>query len=127
MAQYVCNGAFLMCTMAVPQPAPTLLIIAPHKSFLNMQPMATYMDFVPFKNIPTFGMCCSPDHEGVQAAMGSPVPCTPLVIMPWDSPKSDVMTKGGNNALLSDCTCSCELGQGTISIISPGQAKAKEK
>ena len=125
MANYVCNGALLSCTMSL-VPTPTPLIVLPdNRIFLEKQPMATHLDYEPFINIPTFGECCSPDNEGVQAALGSPVLCVPLVTSPWQSPKANVAL-GKLPALLDCCTCICTTGMGLITIEDAGQASTKE-
>ena len=125
MAKYVCNGALLSCTMsAIPTPTP-LTVLPDKRIFLEDQPMANNLDYEPFINIPTFGECCSPDNEGVQAALGSPVPCVPVVTSPWDFPKADVFLDF-YPALLDCCTCMCTMGMGIISIDDPGQTTTKE-
>jgi len=142
MAKYVCNGAMISCNMSLPVPlVPPLvppeeppgpnpcqvpMIVLPiNRVLINNQPMATKMDYVPFVNIPTFGLCVSPDNEGVKAALGFPVPCVPTVLSPWSSPKGDVKV-GNMEALLDTCTCKCQLGSGTISVASAGQSTVKE-
>ena len=130
MAKYVCNGALVTCTFGIipfsPFPGVSQLVVLPDdRILLHGQPMASCMDYVPMVNILPIGMCCSPDSEAVQAAFGSPVPCTPLVMEPWDSPKGDVFL-GGDNALLDNCTCSCELGGGVISVLNAAQTTTME-
>ena len=57
------------------------------------------MDFAPFVNIPTFGLCHSPANPEVialtAAALGvpTPAPCVPVVVTPWISP-SNVLIDG---------------------------------
>ena len=131
MAKYVCNGALVTCSFSiipfVPMlPMAPLTVLPDNRILLHGQPMASCMDYASMVNILPIAMCCSPDNEAVQAAFGSPVPCTPLVLSPWKSPKSNVML-AGENALLDNCTCDCELGGGIISIINPGQATTMER
>jgi len=137
MPKYVRNGAMISCNMSLPvplvppleppkePPGPNpcqvpLTVLPIRRVLLEGQPMATKMDFMPMVNIPTFGLCVSPDNEGVKAASGFPVPCVPLVTEPWDSPKDNVNV-GGMEALLHTCTCSCEMGSGTITVSTAGQ------
>jgi len=142
MAKYVCNTAMISCSMSLPVPlVPPLeppkeppgpnpcqvpLVVLPiSRVLLSNQPMATKMDFVPFLNIPTFGLCVSPDNEAVKLAGGFPVPCTPVVTSPWTAPKVNVQA-GNLEALLDTCTCQCTLGSGTISVASAGQSDTQE-
>ena len=125
MANYVCNGALITCLWSVPPFVVPLTVLPDNRILLHGQPMASCMDFAPFINIPPIGMCGSPASEAVQAALGSPVPCTPLVLSPWKSPKANVML-AGENALLDNCTCNCELGSGIISIVNPMQPTTME-
>jgi len=128
MAKYVCNGALITCSWSVPPLPPfvvPLTVLPDNRILLHKQPMASCMDFIPLVNIPPIGMCGSPDSEAVQAALGSPVPCTPVVLSPWKSPKANVLL-AGENALLDNCTCDCELGGGKISIFNPTQTTTKE-
>jgi len=125
MAKYVCNTASLKCDKAVMTFAQSKLVVLPeHQTFLSGNPMATFMDHVPYKNIFTFGLCHSYANPGVQAASG-PIACTPVIPLPWEAPKETV-TVGKKKALLSTSVCRCTLGLGTISITDPGQTKTKE-
>jgi len=87
MAQQVCNGAMLKCSMGM---APSTFIVTPeHKVMTSSQPAANIMDYVPMKNIMPFGMCKSPANPQVAAATASamgvltPMPCIPATVAPW--------------------------------------------
>lgn len=97
----VVNGATLMCSFGV---APSTLVVLPEKRTLSSgQPAATIMDFVPMKNIMTFGMCLSPSNPQVIAATAAasgvftPQPCIP-VTTPW-KPGAPTVLIGGIPAL----------------------------
>src|SRR5262249_32697460 len=118
----VTAGAAMTCSFGV---APAALIITPENKVNATAPAANIMDFVPMKNIPTFGMCSSIANPAVAsataAALGvlTPMPCVPVTTSPW-KPGSTTCKIGNMPALINTCTCMCNWG-GVISIGYPGQ------
>lgn len=86
--------------------------------------MATINDFVPMKNVATFGLCRSPANPQVAAATAAaqgtltPMPCIPALTAPW-APGSTAVTLMGVPALRNDSKCTCSYG-GLIEITEPG-------
>lgn len=121
VAQVVAT-AQLKCSFGT---APSSLQVMHDKSVkCEGQEAANITDCIPFKNILPFGMCTSPSHPGVIAALGSPVPCTP-VPAPW-LPGSQTVGLGTLGALTKDSKIPlCVLGQGSIEITDPGQKNTK--
>lgn len=122
MAIQVVNGATLMCTMGI---GPTTFIVTPENRVLSgNQPAANIMDFVPFKNIPSFPMCSAPLNPTVIAAtaakagVATPAACTP-VTTPW-VPGAPTVLLGFMPALDNTSKCQCVWG-GSISVVVPGQ------
>ncbi|MBP8000194.1 MAG: DUF4280 domain-containing protein [Chloroflexi bacterium] len=123
MAQLVCNAAQMQCSFGI---APAVLIITPENMvFTSNMPAATIMDYVPMKNIPTFGMCQSIANPAVAAATSAalgvftPAPCIPVTTAPW-APGSPTVLVSNKPALNNTSKCMCTWG-GVISIIAPGQ------
>lgn len=123
MPKLVTNGATLQCALGT---TPSTLVVTPEKMIqLTQQPAATVMDFVPMKNIMTFGMCTTLTNPVVAAATAAklgvytPAPCIPATIAPW-TPPSPIVQVRGVPALLDNCTCMCMWG-GAVSIVNPGQ------
>ena len=123
MPTQVTAGAALTCSFGV---APSALLVTPEKQVVATTPAANIMDFVPIKNIPTFGMCTTVTNPAVAsataAALGvlTPMPCVPVTTTPW-TPGSATCKIGGMPALNNTCTCMCTWG-GVITIGYPGQA-----
>lgn len=123
MAQLVCNTAQIKCSFGV---APAVLVVTPENLVMvSNQPAATIMDFVPMKNIATFGMCQSIANPAVAAATSAalgvftPAPCIPATASPW-APGSPTVLLSNKPALNSSSTCMCTWG-GAITVIQPGQ------
>jgi len=122
MPSQVTAGAALMCSFGL---APSALVVTPEKQVIATSPAANVTDFVPMKNIPTFGMCTSIANPSVAsataAALGvlTPMPCVPVTTSPW-TPGSATCKIGGMPALNNTCTCMCNWG-GVITIGFPGQ------
>lgn len=76
------------------------------------------MDYKPFVNIQPFGKCQSIANPAVAAAR-QPVPCTPIITMPWINGKDDQLVEGFP-ALLNQSTNMC-LYCGTIKVEDDGQ------
>jgi hypothetical protein len=119
MAQVVVMGAMLRCSFGL---APSSLVVLPQPVpiFTGGPLAATILDHKPFVNILPFGMCTSPSNPAVIAAMGSPVPCVPVIPAPW-TPGSPTVTYGAAIVLNSTSTCMCTWA-GVITVQSAGQA-----
>ncbi|SRR6266567_9446599 len=123
MAQQVCNGATLQCSMGM---APSSLVVLPtNRVTTGNQPDANIMDHIPMTNIMPFGMCMSPTNPSVAAAtaaaMGvlTPMPCIPVTVSPW-IPGAPNVNLGSMPTLDSQCTLMC-MWAGTIQVVSPGE------
>ena len=130
MAKYVCNGAVLKCSQAMPPSISTLIVIPPDVKAEKKQ-MANMMDYVPMTNIPTFGLCNAKANPAViaatSAALGvhTPAPCIPNIVTPWIECKTDVLVRK-NPAVLKSSSLQC-MWSGKISVNSEGQTTIKEK
>lgn len=130
MAKYVCNGAMLKCSQAMP-PATTTLIVIPPTVNAEKKQMANMMDFVPLTNIPTFGLCRAIANPAVAAATSAalgvltPVPCIPNIVAPWTGCKMDVLVRK-NPAVLKSSKLMC-IWTGQIEVSFEGQSTVKEK
>ena len=123
MAQQVCNGATLQCSMGM---APSSLVVLPvNRVNTGSQPDANIMDNVPLVNIMPFGMCMSPANPSVAAAtaaaMGvlTPMPCIPVTTAPW-TPGAPTVILAGAPTLDNQCTLMC-MWAGVIQIVNPGE------
>lgn len=104
--EYTVMGARLKCSCGV---APGFLLIPiPKGTTINGKPVATEMDFIPFVNIPTFGIC---ENKGV--------PCTPATAVPWIKTKIDTKVME-LSAVTTDSCLVCALG-GLITVETSGQ------
>jgi hypothetical protein len=117
----VSNGATMMCALGS---SPSTLVALPTPRVMAAsQPAATIMDFKPFANIPTFGVCMSPANPQVIAATAAalgvftPQPCIPATTSPW-APGAPTVLVGGMPVLTNTSTCQCMWG-GVIAITSP--------
>ncbi len=123
MSSFVTTGAMLACSFGL---APCSLVVLPARTvLLNGRPKANIMDFAPFVNIPTFGMCTAPTNPLViaetAAAMGvpTPAPCTPAIVSPWMPGYPQVLVQNFP-ALTSDSRTTC-MWLGVVSITNDGQ------
>lgn len=126
MGAVVVAGASLMCPFGT---TPQQLNVTSQVTVLaESKPVATIMDVSPGSNIPPFGMCMSLANPQVAAATAAalgvltPQPCTMTPMGTWQPTKPTVML-GGKPVLTQESMLMCSMGMGTISIISPGQAK----
>ena len=125
MPFHVCHGAMIKCDQAVPPGTASLIVLPIHMSLTSNKPAANILDFVPFMNIPTFGMCNAKTNPMViaatAAALGTPTPapCIPATVAPWSSGSSTVMLDN-QPALNKSSTTKC-LWLGTVSIVQEGQ------
>lgn len=75
--------------------------------------LATVMDFVGVRSIPSFGTCLSLTNPTVASASAAaqgvltPMPCVPLVVAPW-TPGSAIITVDGMRALTDGSECACQ-------------------
>lgn len=116
LQSYVVVGATLSCT----QGDQTSKLSTPysHGVFLRGKPLLNIMDYKPYVNILPFGLCCSSQNPGVVAANG-PVPCTPMITMPWINGKDDQLIEKFP-ALINKSTNMC-IYCGTIRVEDDGQ------
>jgi len=123
MADYVCKGAKLRCSMGSAQSQ--LQILPDRRVDLGNNGMANIMDNRPIVNIPPLGLCQSLTNPAVAlattVAMGvlTPMPCMPNISAPWTGGESGVLVKG-QIALLNDCKLMCAWS-GVIDIVQNGQ------
>ena len=121
MAEFVCQGALMMCTFGS---APGALNVTSQAdvSTAGDLPLATILDTP--EGVPTFGLCSSLANPAVAAATAAalgvltPQPCTPSTT-PWTPGSADVFL-GGIPAVLDDDVCQCAFA-GEITITFPGQ------
>ncbi len=123
MANQVCMGALMQCTMGV---APSSLIPTPKTVQTSYVMAANIMDNKPIANVPPFGMCNSPANPTVAAATAAalgvltPMPCVPNTPAPW-APGAPTVLVCNMPALNDSSKLMCIWG-GTISINFAGQA-----
>jgi hypothetical protein len=129
MAQQVCMGAMLKCSMGA---APSSLVVLPvNKVMTSNVPAANIMDNKPMANIMPFGVCQSMANPAVAsataaattAAMGvftlTPMPCVPNIPAPW-VPGAPTVMIANMPALDNTSKLMCAYA-GVIEITSPGQ------
>ncbi len=123
MANQVCMGAVMQCTMGM---APSSLIPTPKTVQTSYVMAANIMDNKPIANIPPFAMCQSPANPTVAAATAAalgvltPMPCVPNTPAPW-APGAPTVLVCNMPALNDSSKLMCIWG-GTISINFAGQA-----
>jgi hypothetical protein len=129
MANYVCSGATLKCSMG---DSTTKLTVLPHRGIrLNGQPLANVSDYQPFVNITLFGQCQSlanPNVAGATAANWGvlrKMPCMPNITSPWLPGRPNVIVQD-KPALMDTCKLFC-IWAGIIEITDDGQTEAYEK
>lgn len=122
MAIQVCAGALLGCSFGV---APATLMVLPVNRVLTGTPAATIMDHAPIVNIPSFGMCSSPENPLVIAATAlaegvlTPMACIPATATPW-APGAPTVFIANIAALDNSSKLNCTWG-GIITVSEPGQ------
>lgn len=124
MAQQVCMGAMLKCSMGM---APSSLIVLPvNRVMTSYVPAANIMDHIPMVNIMPFGMCQSPANPMVAAATAAalgvltPMPCIPLTTAPW-APGAPTVMIANFPALDNTSKLMC-MWAGMIEVTQAGQA-----
>ena len=115
MGNPVVMGAMCKCTFG--------LNVLPSGVMIENKPAAVFADSVPMMNILPFGMCMSPSNPQVAAALGSPMPCVPVIAGKWVPPHPKVFIKN-KPILTKDAICMCNWG-GVIQINNPGTTKVK--
>lgn len=123
MAQQVCNGAMLQCSMGM---TPSSLVVLPvNRVNTGDQPDANIMDNIPMVNIMPFGMCMSPANPEVATATAAafgvltPMPCIPVTTAPW-VPGAPTVLLASNPTLDNQSTLMC-MWAGVIQVESPGE------
>lgn len=123
MAQQVCNGAMLQCSMGM---VPSSLVVLPvNRVNTTDQPDANIMDNIPLVNIMPFGMCMSPANPEVASATAAafgvltPMPCIPVTPAPW-TPGAPTVLLADFPTLDSTSTLMC-MWAGVIQVVSPGE------
>ena len=123
MANYVCKGAKMKCSMG--DSNADLQVLPDRRVQLDGQEMANIMDNKSMVNIQPFGKCRSLANPTVAAATAAnygklqPMPCIPNTVTPWMQGESGVSIKG-NPALLDTCKLQC-VWAGVIEIAKDGQ------
>lgn len=113
MANLVCSGAALACSMGT-----TPASFTGSGEEVSGPTAVGVISDTDTAAIPTFGLCQSPSNPEVAAAE-APQPCMPVIDSPWDPGSASVMIDG--EAALDDSSqCECTWG-GTITVSSPGQ------
>ncbi len=112
MANLVVQGTMCRCAFgAAPLP---ILPVPSHKVMGCSVSAATIMD----NKFPPFGTCSNPVNPAVIAAMGSPVPCSPVFPAPW-VPGCPTVLIGGKPALSTTSQLMCVHAGGIVSVVSP--------
>ena len=101
----VTEGATLECTLGTM--TSKLQVPMSHGSGISGKTQATILDNVVGKNILPFQLC---------KKSNPPIPCTPVICMPWVNGKTDFKVNK-ELALLNNCMVPCMLG-GVIKIKS---------
>lgn len=116
MSNQCASGGMLKCSFGL---APSVLNVLPINQVFSGTPAANIMDYKPFLNIPTFGMCTSPMNPAMALSFGAPVPCVPNITTPWFPGNLTILI--GNMPTLGDNSkCICMFG-GLISASFAGQ------
>ncbi|WP_082798950.1 DUF4280 domain-containing protein [Metasolibacillus sp. FSL H7-0170] len=120
---YVVAGATLSCSEG--DQTSTLQLPVSHGVFLKNKAKMNEMDFQPNVHVQPFGLCQTLANPAVAAATAAnngvlkPMPCTPVLTMPWINGKSDQLIEN-SPALTTQSTNMC-LYCGTIRVEDDGQ------
>ena len=112
-------GAMMMCTFGA---APGTESVLPVNKVVVKTPVGNIMDNKPFVNVTPFAMCISPSNPAVAAALGAPMPCTPMTAAPWTPGNAKAMV-GNMPALDMASMCTCSYG-GVITFVNTTQFNA---
>ena len=123
MGSFITAGALITCSFGL---TPCPLVVSPARNvFLSGRQKANIMDFIPFTNISSFGMCSAPTNPEViaatAAAMGvfTPMPCIPAIVSPWMVGAPTVLVQGA--PALTDMDRNMCMWLGVISFTNNGQ------
>jgi Domain of unknown function (DUF4280) len=118
MPNLVCTGATLQCSFGT---IPATFSASGIKTSAGA-PAGVVTDVTP-ANVPPFGVCTSPSNPG--AASGTPPPCVPVLLAPWD-PGSSQVTINEVSALDDSCTCTCTW-DGVVTVSAAGQTAVSDQ
>ena len=119
MGIQVCMGAGLQCSFGA---VSSLIVLPVNRVLIGGVPGANIMDYKPFANIPTFGVCNSvlnPATKRPPPVLFTPAPCVPNITAPW-VPGSPTVLIANFPALNNSSKAMCMWG-GVIQITAPGQ------
>ncbi|MED4351061.1 DUF4280 domain-containing protein [Schinkia azotoformans] len=120
---YVVAGATLSCTQG--NQTSRLTMPVSHGVYVKEKAQMNVMDFQPSVNIQPFGLCQTTANPVVAAATAAnygvltPMPCTPVVTMPWINGKDDQLIE--NFSALTNQSFNMCLYSGTIKVEDDGQ------
>jgi len=120
---YVVAGAKLSCSQG--DQTSILKMPVSHGVYTKDKAKMNTMDYKPYVNIQPFGLCQTLSNPTVAAATAAnngvlkPMPCTPVVTMPWINGKSDQLIEN-SPALINQSTNMC-IYCGTIKVEDDGQ------
>lgn len=120
---YVVVGATLSCSQG--DQTSKLTMPASHGVFVKEKAQMNVMDYKPMVNIQPFGLCQTTANPAVAAATAAnfgiltPMPCTPVVTMPWINGKDDQLIE--NFPALTNQSINMCLYSGTIKVDDDGQ------
>ncbi|MBG9943112.1 DUF4280 domain-containing protein [Brevibacillus formosus] len=123
---YVVAGAILSCDYGSQKNK--LKTPFSHGVYIRNQAQMNVNDYMPKVNIMPFGKCKCEKNPTVAAATAAnngvlkPMPCVPVVTMPWIDGKADVLVEN-HPALLNTSTNMCIYG-GCIRIEDDGQEQS---
>jgi hypothetical protein len=99
-----------------------LIVLPVNRVMVGGVPAANIMDYKPFVNIPTFGVCNSilnPATKRPPPVIFTPAPCVPNIVAPW-APGSPTVLIANMPALNNMSKAMCMWG-GVIQVVTPGQ------
>ena len=120
---YVAAGATVSCSQG--DQTSVLTMPVSHGVYMKDKAQMNIMDHKPYANINPFGKCHTLANPAVAAATAAnqgvlrPMPCTPVVTMPWMNGKEDQLIEKFP-ALINQSTNMC-LYCGTIKVEDDGQ------
>ena len=120
---YVVAGAKLSCSQG--DQISILAMPQSHGVYVKNKAQMNTMDYKPYVNIQPFGLCHTLSNPSVAAATAAnngvltPMPCTPVVTMPWINGKDDQLIEK-QPALINQSINMC-LYCGTIKVEDDGQ------
>lgn len=120
---YVVAGATLSCSQG--DQTSILKMPVSHGVYVKNKAQMNILDFKPFVNIQPFGLCQTLANPTVAVATAAnngvltPMPCTPVVTMPWINGKDDQLVENFP-ALINQSINMC-LYCGTIKVEDDGQ------